>query len=177
MPKIIENVKQKIINEAQKVLLSGGGYRQLNIRDIAKRCGIGIGTFYNYFSNKEELAVEIFKQDWINTLILIEKLEYTDDSLKEKLRQIYVSLEGFIDRYMDIFHEIVKEEGYGKKQSCNYDDLYIKLQDFIEVQKQKGFIVSELDSRKLCYFIVSNFMYLSKTKYMSYDELFENMKI
>lgn len=177
MPKIIENVEQKIISEAQKVLLSGGGYRQLNIRELAKSCGIGIGTFYNYFSNKEALAIEIFKQDWINTLTLIEKLKYTDDSLKEKLRQIYVSLEGFIDKYMDIFHEIVKEEGYEKKQSCNYDDLYIKLQEFIEVQKQNGLITSKLDSQKLCYFIISNFMYLSKTKYMSYDELFENMKI
>ena len=63
MPKIIENVRERAITEARKVLLEQG-YDSLTIRKIAGEVGIGLGTFYNYFPSKEYLAASVMLEDW-----------------------------------------------------------------------------------------------------------------
>ena len=63
MPKIIDNVRERAIDEARKVLI-GRGYRALTIRQIANELGIAPGTFYNYFPSKEYLAANVMLEDW-----------------------------------------------------------------------------------------------------------------
>ena len=67
MPKIIKNVKEDLLTEGKKQLLSNG-YLNLNIRNITKECNIGTGTFYNYFKNKEQLVIDILSNDWTSIL-------------------------------------------------------------------------------------------------------------
>ncbi len=50
--------RKKIINAAMDVF-SGRGYAEANIREIAKKAGISIGSIYLYFKNKEELYKDI----------------------------------------------------------------------------------------------------------------------
>lgn len=178
MPKLIENAKEKIIIQGRKTLLEEG-YKGLNIREIAKQCDIGTGTFYNYFRNKIELVIEIFQDDWNKTLNIIESLELTDEPFKEKIRKIYESLQGFVDDYISIFYEIANEEkqGYHCREKDSFTKLYKKIGDLIELERKKGNITSKLDSEKLSYFIISNLTYLSKNKYMSFDELYDHLKI
>ena len=46
MPKIIENLRSRLIDEA-KHQIEQNGYDSVTIRSIARECGIGLGTFYN----------------------------------------------------------------------------------------------------------------------------------
>ena len=55
MPKIVENVRQRILLEAKKQL-EETGYGNMTIRSIASGCGIGVGTIYNYFSSKDVIV-------------------------------------------------------------------------------------------------------------------------
>ncbi len=50
MPKIIENLQSKLIEEAKKQI-EEAGYGAMTIRSVAKACGVGVGTVYNYFSS------------------------------------------------------------------------------------------------------------------------------
>ena len=63
MPKIIENIRERAIEEARGELLRSG-YAALTIRGIAAKLGIGLGTFYNYFPSKEYLAAAVMLEDW-----------------------------------------------------------------------------------------------------------------
>ena len=63
MPKIIEGVRENILNTAREMLFSEG-YQSISIRSVAKACGIATGTFYNYFDNKDFLIASIMMQDW-----------------------------------------------------------------------------------------------------------------
>ena len=176
MPKIIENVKDTLVEEGRKTLIEKN-YTNLNIRDIAKNCGIAIGTFYNYFPNKEEFVSEIFRDDWRNTLSLADSLKFSDEPMKEKVRKIYLSMQDFVDRYISIFYEIAMLKGYETKREYDLKDIYIKLEEIISIERSKGNIKSSLSSEKLSHFIVSNLMYLSKNKYISFDELYNHMNI
>jgi AcrR family transcriptional regulator len=176
MPKIIENVREKLILEGRKTLIEKN-YKELNIREIAKGSGIAIGTFYNYFSNKEEFVSHIFKDDWKCTLDLADKLKASNEPFKEKIEMIYLSMQSFVDKYLSIFYEISMVKGYNSKRDHDMKDLYKKLEDIISVERAKGNVNSLLTPEKLSHFILSNLMYLSKHKYMSFDELYKHMRL
>ncbi|MBI2059286.1 MAG: TetR/AcrR family transcriptional regulator [Nitrospirae bacterium] len=50
---------RKEILDAARSVFSEKGYHETQIRDIIKKCGCGIGTFYQYFKNKDEIFLEI----------------------------------------------------------------------------------------------------------------------
>ena len=54
MPKIIENLRDQLLQEARKQIAERG-YTGTTIRSVAGACGVGVGTVYNYFSSKEML--------------------------------------------------------------------------------------------------------------------------
>ncbi|WP_285140031.1 bile-regulated transcriptional regulator BrtA [Listeria monocytogenes] len=65
--------KQRIIKSAKEVFQKQG-YLKTSVQDMVDAAGISKGTFYNYFTSKEELAILIFKQEYS---VLHQRLEYT----------------------------------------------------------------------------------------------------
>jgi len=56
-----KNTREKILNSARRVFAEKG-YHQTRIIDLLKAGGVSPGAFYNYFSDKEELFMEIVFQ-------------------------------------------------------------------------------------------------------------------
>ena len=63
MPKRIENLEHRLIEEAKKQI-EKAGYGAMTIRSVAKACGVGVGTVYNDFSSKEALIATHLLEDW-----------------------------------------------------------------------------------------------------------------
>ncbi|MGH4138263.1 TetR/AcrR family transcriptional regulator [Clostridium sp.] len=178
MPKVIENLRETIILETKNILLTQG-FRDLNIREIAKSCNIGTGTFYNYFSTKEDLVAEIFREDWKKVFNIVDELKLTEEPCKEKIRKIYLSIGMFVNSYIPIFYEMAMLNGNDHRchETNRYDVLYTKLSELLDIEKAKGNVISTLSSYKLAELIVSNLMYLNKNRFISFNELYENLKI
>ena len=64
MPKIIENLPQRLLEEARKQC-EELGYSAMTIRSVAKGCGVGVGTVYNYYPSKDALIAEVVRTDWM----------------------------------------------------------------------------------------------------------------
>ncbi|MBC1922672.1 TetR/AcrR family transcriptional regulator [Listeria grayi] len=64
--------KKSQIVLAAKELFQTKGYFQVSVQDIIDKSSVSKGTFYNYFTSKEELAIAIFKQEHA---ILFQRLE------------------------------------------------------------------------------------------------------
>ncbi len=54
--------KADIFNSGRELFYSKG-FKDTNVSDIAKLAGIGVGTFYNYYSSKEKLFIEIYMKE------------------------------------------------------------------------------------------------------------------
>jgi len=171
MPKVIKNVREKILIEGKSLLLKNS-YSGFNIREISKNCSIGLGTFYNYFKNKDDLAIEIFKDDWQYTLSLIDTLKTSNHSFKDKLFEIYSSLEGFVGRYMSIFHEIAAVKGSGNHCPDYNSDLYLKVAELIDKERIATPIRNDIPSDKLSIFIVSNMFSSIRNRNLNFDEIY-----
>ncbi|WP_219620965.1 TetR/AcrR family transcriptional regulator [Bacillus sp. V3-13] len=71
--------KAAIFNSGRELFYSKG-FKDTNVSDIAKMAGIGIGTFYNYYSSKEKLFLEIYlKENEKLKKSIVESIDLNDD--------------------------------------------------------------------------------------------------
>ena len=71
--------KSDIFNAGRELFFSKG-FKDTNVSEIAKLAGIGVGTFYNYYSSKEELFLEVFlKENEDLKKRLYESVDLNDD--------------------------------------------------------------------------------------------------
>ncbi|HLO13158.1 MAG TPA: TetR/AcrR family transcriptional regulator, partial [Pseudoneobacillus sp.] len=69
MPKFSENelrIVQQSIYEKGKQLFIELGLKKTSIDDIVQACDIGKGSFYKFYTSKEELFFEIMKKEESN---------------------------------------------------------------------------------------------------------------
>jgi len=93
VPKIIDNIEQKIYENALS-LFAAKGYNQVSMKNVAEASGIAVGTLYNYYSNKLDLFLSVFK---------------------EHINQVYLKLNELIEKDRDpgecivvLYDELVK---------------------------------------------------------------------
>lgn len=103
MPKIIAEVRQDILSQAQITLFSKG-YEALTIRGVASACHIAVGTVYNYFPSKDLLVAQVILTDWLSTLEEM-KASLPAPTATAALNSVFQSLMVFYDRYAVIWKE------------------------------------------------------------------------
>ena len=102
MPKIIENLQQRLVREAGRQIQQSG-YENMTIRSVAKECGVGVGTVYNYFPSKEDLVAAYLLEDW---KVCVDNITAASDSARDReqvLWAIYENLSLFLERHSRIF--------------------------------------------------------------------------
>lgn len=111
MPKIIENLKIRLLAEA-KDQIEQSGYESVTIRSIAKGCGVGVGTVYNYFPSKEALIAAHLLEDWQDCLNAIQSTADHAEIPQPVLQSIYDQLVGFAQRHQAVFRAEAAISGY-----------------------------------------------------------------
>ena len=104
MPKIIENLPQRLLEEARRQV-EESGFSAMTIRTVAKGCGVGIGTVYNYYPSKEALVASFMLSDWKLCVSAIEAAANQSQSLEPVLRTIHEKLRFFMEQYDPIFRD------------------------------------------------------------------------
>ena len=98
MPKIIPNIRSRILQSARRQLAEGG-YPSLSLRGVAKDCGIALGTTYHYFQNKQDLAIEVLREDWNNEVIAEIQIDPSTMAPEDVSVKFYSLLGKFCSKY------------------------------------------------------------------------------
>ena len=128
MPKIIENVREQLLNEARKQIAQNG-YANTTIRSVAKACGLGIGTVYNYFSSKDMLIASFMADDWKQCLKEIE--HNVSNDAKKVFESMYHSLSYFVQKYSALFSDSDATKVYATAFSVRHEQLRSQLAGYI----------------------------------------------
>lgn len=104
MPKIIENLEARLIDEAKKQI-EEAGYGAVTIRSVAKGCGVGVGTVYNYFPSKDALLATYLLRDWKTCVAAIEAVSTYSDAPANVVRCIHDQLCQYAQRHQAIFRD------------------------------------------------------------------------
>ena len=102
MPKIIENVRSQLIEEAKKQIAENG-YGKTTIRSVAGACGLGVGTVYNYFKSKDMLIASFMAEEWLETLSKMKEL--SDDDSCSMLKGDCSALKDYINKHQSLFSD------------------------------------------------------------------------
>lgn len=111
MPKIIENIREKLLEEAKRQV-SESGYSAMTIRSVATACGVGTGTVYNYFPSKDMLVASFMLEDWMICLQAIEQGIAEAEEMREALHCMYQALLTYQQKYKNLFADENAEASY-----------------------------------------------------------------
>lgn len=95
MPKKLDNIREKAIACTREVLETQG-YPMLAMRDIASKCGVAVGTMYNYFPSKEYLTGCVVLEDWKIVYEQMTSAATGAGCIGKGLQQIYELMCGFV---------------------------------------------------------------------------------
>lgn len=135
MPKILSKPKRKILMAAVE-LSEQKKDANLEMREIAQKADVSVGSIYNYYDNKIELYKDIFLLKWyffdlkINSKIKIEDTNYVkfkkymeslyyfvvkNEAIVFNVRKMCLSAkceDVFKEKYEKLFMEILKDKNY-----------------------------------------------------------------
>lgn len=165
MPKIIENLNDRLLAEA-KQQIEQGGYEAVTIRSIAKGCGVGVGTVYNYFSSKEALIATYLLEDWKECISAIHSAAETAQTPQPVLQCIYEQLVGFAERHLAIFRSEAAASSFAGSFSQYHDLLRSQL-----AEPLRKFCNSDFDTQ----FVAESLLTWSMAG-KSFDQIYQILK-
>ena len=126
MPKIIENARGLLIGEAKRQI-EEKGYDAVTIRSIARGCGLGLGTFYNYFKSKDVLIASFLLEDWKERIDRVEVFAKEDAEPLEVIRMTCEELSQFIESNLSIFSSPVAIKSFNSTAATYHKVLRLQL--------------------------------------------------
>lgn len=112
MPKIINTVREKAIQEARRIL-NAPEYTTFTMREIAAACKIAIGTVYNYFPSKEYLVGCVVLEDWRDAYEEMLSITQRADTLDLAMEGIYLSMCSFVEAHQYLTTFDIREAKHG----------------------------------------------------------------
>lgn len=98
MPKILDCTREQMLEIARKRFLECG-YAAFTIRDVAKDCGVSVGTIYTYFSNKEMLLTDAIVEEWRKLVKEAQKAAPAFPDAESGLKYLYEAIFSFNQKY------------------------------------------------------------------------------
>jgi AcrR family transcriptional regulator len=146
------NDKKEEIRNYGRELFSSKGFKNTNITDITQKVGIGTGTFYNYYSSKEKLFMEIYLEENVKLKKdIMDSIDLDGDPLKVMKEFLFLNLKGMNANPIlkewynrDTFNKI--EQNYRKENGIEHVDfLYDSFSERVRIWQHEGKIREDID--------------------------------
>jgi len=147
----LSDKKANIFNSGRE-LFSSKGFKETNVSDITKMAGIGVGTFYNYYSSKEKLFMDIFLEENVKLKkSIMESIDLEGDPLNVVKELMLLNIRGMNSNPIlrewynrDIFSKL--EQHYREENGIKHVDfLYNSFAELIKKWQTEGKMRDDID--------------------------------
>ena len=160
-----QNTRQKIL-EAGAEIIHLKGYNHTGLQEILQAAGVPKGSFYNYFTNKEDFGLQVI--DFFTETFA----SMAGEVIREESLTPLQKIARMLDRFMAFFKS--KDYAYGcpignlaqemgdlsdafrKKLRRAADEMVSIYYGLLEQAKVEGEIPDDLDIKETAYFIVAS---------------------
>jgi len=146
--------KRRLLLDAAVRVFARKGYHAARVGDIAEEAGVAYGLLYHYFSSKEEVLRDVFRETWRALIATIENVERAGDSPREQLRKVAEILLRSWRREPDLVRVLVLEVTRSQLLAGEMDEIvasFSAIQSIVERGQADGSIRSDLDARLASY--------------------------
>ncbi len=157
MPKIIENIREKLLDEAKRQVIELG-YSSMTIRSVATACGVGTGTVYNYFPSKDMLVASFMLEDWMICMQAIGQGTAAAADAKAALYCMHQELLRYKEKYTNLFADENAEASYMAASTQRHHLLCEQLAEPLKTWTSKQ---DKVDALFLAEFIAENMLTLT----------------
>ena len=154
MPKIIENIREKLLEEAKRQV-NENGYSSMTIRSVATACGVGTGTVYNYFPSKDMLVASFMLEDWVLCMQEIEQGVKNAEGARAALYCMHQELLTYKEKYTNLFADENAEASYTASSSKRHHLLCAQLAEPLKIWTRRQ---DKVDASFLAEFIAENML-------------------
>jgi len=160
MNRFSENPREIILKGAKEIALENG-IAAINIRAVASRCKISVGTVYNSFSTKSELVLSVIEDFWREAFT-----DFHTCLMGEK--NIFVYLDKFQENWIDQLSLLSSsEKSLGRKKEHEFfkkvSESIVNLLDSEDNISDETW-TDNLTKEKVAKFIFSNMLVMLKAK-------------
>jgi AcrR family transcriptional regulator len=134
--------RARIIEAAHAVLRERG--IDAEIKEIAERAGVGIGTFYRNFPTKDDLIVAIANEMFRSITGTLDVALALDDPI-EALRQLLRGAMETVERYGDLIEILHSDMPHQAKQQFDFDALFARVVAIVQKGIDRGVYRPDLD--------------------------------
>ena len=133
-------MRTKIL-EAFEALLQETPLVSIDMRSVAAKAGIAVGTIYNYFPNKDSLVKEIITIKWKSFKENLENIEKINAPPEEILAYLIYELATFLLHHRGIWQELFLEE---KSKELKHWQALAKTHNSIAIEEISKFLAKNL---------------------------------
>lgn len=166
-----------------KEMVAKNGIQEINMRNVARQCGIAVGSVYNYFPSKNDLMIAVIDAIWKEIIQGISDCSRSSGFL-ENVENLFYSVKSGGEKYPFFFsiHSIsVARSGKDKGRetmnqyfACVKSDLLHSLQNDKRVKQE--FFSGKCTQTDFIEFVFSSLISLLLQKQDSCDVLLEIVK-
>lgn len=93
--------KEEILRNCREIVAESG-LTAVNMRTVAKRCNVALGSLYYYFSGKDDLVLETIESVWQN-IFHMERRDRHSESFTGTVEWIFKSVRKSAEQYPNFF--------------------------------------------------------------------------
>mgnify|MGYP001396224723 CR=1 FL=1 len=178
MSQKIANARERLMVNAREFLLKNeeGNLGKFNIRDLTARSGMALGTFYHYFSSKDDLIIQIMEEEWQQIIAEIRPVSAMPISVYEKVRFLYEKLAAFERRYsrsaMLLLPPTPENLAHRKKDE---EEMYSLIRTFLGDETDRGELMIQTSLEVAAYMLVQVFFAAARNPVMTFEDLWQCM--
>lgn len=161
--------KENILASA-KVIASIQGIHKINIRSVAQKSGVSIGTVYNYYATKADLLVAVIEDFWAEASKEIDLKSLEKKNFFDKLQDIYNSFYQYFYHFRTNWLQqmsllSVEEKKLGRTKEQEYMSaicsLIVSLMDS-DKNVSKKLLENRISKERMAEFIFDNMLLMLK---------------
>ena len=152
--------KEEILKAGREIAATEG-LNAINMRSVAAKCNIALGTLYNYYANKDELILSVIESIWrdifhlksFNGSSFVAFVEYIFSCIKDSMK----SYPGFFFTHSMSIATTNRDKAKDKMQSC-FNHIKNELLEILNSDESidKGIFNNEFTQEDFVSFVFSN---------------------
>ena len=107
---VVNSAKREHIMSAAEALFSRRRFHEITMDEVAHEAGVGKGTIYRYFADKEELYFEVAISGMAALRDLVEAEAARETCFRRKLVRVCEALSSFFEKRHRVWHMVQAEE-------------------------------------------------------------------